>query len=851
MVKSVRRRGSRRDSRKTTRKNVRIRTKRIETRNQRINRLNRSRKKRKRKNTLLNKKKRRVSRRNYRKTFGGAPGKKSGKKMKRKDKKVYPEPQRGRSEAAAQRGWSEAAANTKLEFLAAQSSREEERQQVQVLKLDPRIVAENEGVAKQMTEKAVAKAEKKARMKAAALEATRRAQLPPGVVPDSSDSDSQRELSTAELAREAYKRDAERFEKSEEYQSQKYGEKLAKSGRKKVGDVVGVMAAEQAFRGERDKASQVLQDSPIVREAARTLSDNAKPINEAVWEYLQYINKTLIYSREKVRLAKVNYFRRETTEKRDTVFDLREQMDSLHDKYVVLESKLEDREGNIFLIEYRDVAEPVCSREQLEKLYQFHYNDNMSSLLGRFKEEQLSQLYDDWKREKRILVAQEKMKSQYDKPKSHKDFLPFGFQFKPYLELFSVYDREYEKAVTMFGQEFSPGVDTINCFDFMRSLFDLSRIHCSNGLEQTPLFVISHPKYHQYTEVANGLNAIHDLFGFEYNRDTKHLPYQTVNKKYGLVFEEPMNEEKREESKLHNSFSRHENGESSSTTFAEFVTHPLPPGDSSLEPPTLTVSFEGLNKIVKDNSLEFTEERSILRKLLKYETDNTSLTCYDWSVHLEVNEARMETAFNTFEPWECNSQRYKSVFGRHRHSVIEETTLGDFLARAHHLRRACPENLSPVLRYIGYKTFRFPRGTRPAGTEDGDIFQVFEIVPGSRMLLINWRKYMDDYTHIASKNPGLEWPQTEMAYLFSEIEQGRKVLLSPEIIPTVSQNLGEDSRSRLQRWKSAVKAVSPPSLFGLEPEPEPDQDEPPLPPPRLNSSTITSTLNSDSDSDSD
>ena len=381
----------------------------------------------------------------------------------------------------------------------------------------------------------------------------------------------------------------------------------------------------------------------------------------------------------------------------------------------------------------------------------------------------------------------------------------------------------------------------------MRSLFDLSSIKCSHGLEHTPLYVISHPKYHQYIEVANGSNAIppkiHDLFGFEYNRDTKHLPYQTVNKKYGLVFEEPMDEKKREESKLHNSFSRQEFSESSSTTFAEFVTHPheaVSIADSALEPPKLTVSFEGLNKIVKHNSLEFTEERSILRKLLKYETDNTSLTYYDWSVHLEVNEARMETAFNTFEPWECNSQRYKSVFGEHGHSVIDKTTLGDFLARVR-----LPGNLSPVLRYIGYKTFRFPSGTRPAGTKDGDIFQVFEIVPDSEMLLINWRKYMDDYTEIASENPGLEWPSTEEAYVISESEEGRKVLLSPKIIPTVAQILGEDSRSRLQRWKSAIKAVSPPPLFGLEPEPEPEPQEPePAPalavgPPELHFPPIT------------
>ena len=53
MVKSVRRKNIRRDSRRS----------RIETRNQRINRLNRSRKKRKGRNSLLNKKKRRVSRR--------------------------------------------------------------------------------------------------------------------------------------------------------------------------------------------------------------------------------------------------------------------------------------------------------------------------------------------------------------------------------------------------------------------------------------------------------------------------------------------------------------------------------------------------------------------------------------------------------------------------------------------------------------------------------------------------------------------------------------------------------------------------------------------------------------------
>ena len=49
-------RRNKRNIRRTTRKNVRIRTKRIETRNQRINRLNRSRKKRKGRNTLLNKK---------------------------------------------------------------------------------------------------------------------------------------------------------------------------------------------------------------------------------------------------------------------------------------------------------------------------------------------------------------------------------------------------------------------------------------------------------------------------------------------------------------------------------------------------------------------------------------------------------------------------------------------------------------------------------------------------------------------------------------------------------------------------------------------------------------------------
>ena len=95
----------------------------------------------------------------------------------------------------------------------------------------------------------------------------------------------------------------------------------------------------------------------------------------------------------------------------------------------------------------------------------------------------------------------------------------------------------------------------------------------------------------------------------------------------------------------------------------------------------------------------------------------------DWQTPLSPNEDRTETAFDTFEPWICNSQKYQKTFGTTHHSQISHPDLSSFTDRLNHGFR------KKYVRYVGYKTFK----ETPDGNDEGDIFQVFQVLDQPRV----------------------------------------------------------------------------------------------------------------------
>ena len=159
--------------------------------------------------------------------------------------------------------------------------------------------------------------------------------------------------------------------------------------------------------------------------------------------------------------------------------------------------------------------------------------------------------YHDWKERSDEALEEKKRNMRYDKVKTSRDVLPIPNRFTPYFpggEHLEINSDNPEQVPA----EFKDG------FEFIRSLFDLNQLPID-----TTLYLVNNPRYHDY--MPSKRPAIpHDFFGSRFP-DVKHLPYQEVINKYGLLPDES------EESKLHKSLSRHyKSGESGLTTWYGF-----------------------------------------------------------------------------------------------------------------------------------------------------------------------------------------------------------------------------------------------------------------------------------------